>query len=639
MTFIGKLMISKRKEARIMNNQHKISSKSQKRKISFASITRLLSYLFAYKWQMALIIVCVIVSALTQIWGVNMLRPIIDNYILKSDLGGLKAACLKMGAIYAVSAITSFIYSRLMVRIGERSIRNIRTELFAKIQKMPLNFFDSNQHGEIMSRFTNDTDVLSQALANTVPTIVRATIMFVGTIIVMFRLSFSLTLTMIVGLGVMIPILSKIIMKSSRAFRDGQENVSNLHGFAEESLSGQKVIKVFSREDTTLDTYREKSEAVRSSFAKANTYAGRMMPFLLNMVNILYAAITVLGLYITIKGDITVGVLAAFLSNIRQIQNPIVNVSQQANAVFQAMAGADRIFEIIDMPIEEDTGFIELVHAVENPDGTVKECDDLTGRYAWMWDDGDRRHYKMLEGRIEFDHVDFSYDGEHQILKDISFYAEPGEKIAFVGSTGAGKTTITNVITRFYEIDKGMIMVDGIDIRDIKKDALRRAFGMVLQEVNLFTGTIENNIRYGRLRASDEDVKSAARLAGAHSFIKRLPEKYDTEIHGDGSSLSDGQNQLISIARAAISEPPMLILDEATSSIDTATEEKVTQAMDRLMTGSTSIVIAHRLSTIRNSDVIMVMDDGRIIERGNHDKLMAEKGTYWQLYTGKLELD
>lgn len=622
-----------------MTNDYKMNDKSYRRKVSFSSIGRLLSYLFAYRWQMILIVVCVIVSALTQIWGVNMLQPIIDNYILKSDVAGLKRASLQMGAIYAVSALTSFIYSRLMVRVGERSIRNIRNELFAKVQKMPIGFFDTNKHGEIMSRFTNDTDVLSQALANTVPTIVRATIMLVGTILVMFKLSFNLTLTMLIGLTILIPILSRIIYKSSTAFREGQGHISSLQGFSEETLSGQKVVKVFSREEKILDTFRNKTEEVRIAFTRANTYAGRMMPFLLNMVNILYGAITVYGVYLTIQGDMTVGVLAAFLSNIRQIQNPIVNVSQQANAVFQAMAGADRIFEIIDMPIEEDTGFIELVHAVENADGSVTECDDLTGRYAWMWDDGDRKHYKMLEGRLEFKNVDFSYDGKNQILKDISFYAEPGEKIAFVGSTGAGKTTITNVITRFYEIDSGSIMVDGIDIRDIKKDALRRAFGMVLQEVNLFTDTIEGNIKYGRLRASDEDVKAAARLSGADSFIKRLPEKYDTEIKGDGSSLSDGQNQLISISRAAIAEPPMLILDEATSSIDTATEKDVTEAMDKLMTGSTSIVIAHRLSTIQNSDVIMVMEDGRIIERGNHDKLIKEKGTYWQLYTGKLELD
>ncbi len=622
-----------------MTNDYKMNDKSYRRKVSFSSIGRLLSYLFAYRWQMILIVVCVIVSALTQIWGVNMLQPIIDNYILQSDVAGLKRASLQMGAIYAVSALTSFIYSRLMVRVGERSIRNIRVELFDKVQKMPIGFFDTNKHGEIMSRFTNDTDVLSQALANTVPTIVRATIMLVGTILVMFKLSFNLTLTMLLGLLILIPILSRIIYKSSTSFREGQGYISSLQGFSEETLSGQKVVKVFSREEKILDTFRNKTEEVRIAFTRANTYAGRMMPFLLNMVNILYAAITVYGVYLTIQGDMTVGVLAAFLSNIRQIQNPIVNVSQQANAVFQAMAGADRIFEIIDMPIEKDTGFIELVHAVENADGSVTECDDLTGRYAWLWDDGDRKHYKMLEGRLEFKNVDFSYDGKNQILKDISFYADPGEKIAFVGSTGAGKTTITNVITRFYEIDNGSIMVDGIDISDIKKDALRRAFGMVLQEVNLFTDTIEGNIKYGRLRASDEEVKAAARLSGADSFIKRLPEKYDTEIHGDGSSLSDGQNQLISISRAAIAEPPMLILDEATSSIDTATEKDVTEAMDKLMTGSTSIVIAHRLSTIQNSDVIMVMEDGRIIERGNHDKLIKEKGTYWQLYTGKLELD
>lgn len=622
-----------------MNNSHKMNGKSYRRSISFSSIARLLSYLFEYKWQMFLIVVCVIVSALTQIWGVNMLKPIIDSYILKADLDGLKIACLQMGGIYFVSAVTSFIYSRLMVRIGERSIRNIREELFEKIQKMPINFFDSNQHGEIMSRFTNDTDVLSQALANTVPTIVRATIMFTGTILVMFKLSFGLTFTLFLGLLVMIPILSKIVIKSAKSFGEGQANVSTLHGFSEETLSGQKVVKVFSREEKAFDDFYQRSENVRSAFARANTYAGRMMPFLINMVNILYAAITVLGVYFTIQGDLTVGVLAAFLSNIRQIQNPIINVSQQANMVFQAMAGADRIFEIIDMPIEKDTGFIELVNAYQKEDGTIVESDKLTGRYAWMWDDGDNKHYKMLEGRLEFKNVDFSYDGKNQILKDISFYADPGEKIAFVGSTGAGKTTITNVITRFYEIDNGSIEVDGIDTRDIKKDQLRRAFGMVLQDVNLFTDTIEKNIRYGRLDASESEIISSARLSGADSFIKRLPDKYQTEINGDGSSLSDGQNQLISISRAALAEPPMLILDEATSSIDTSTERDVTEAMDNLMTGSTSIVIAHRLSTIQNSDVIMVMDSGRIIERGNHDKLIKEKGTYWQLYTGRLELD
>lgn len=610
-----------------------------RRKMSFKSLSRLMGYLFDYKWQMTVIILGVIISTVTQIWGVNMLQPIIDNHILKGDVPGLKTAVIQMAFIYLVSALTSLIYSRLMVRVGERSIRNIRHDLFDKIQTLPVRFFDNNQHGEIMSRFTNDTDVLSQALANTVPTIIRSVLTFFGTLIVMFKLDFNLTLCLIIGLVVMIPILSKIVLRSGRFFAKAQANVSKLHGFNEEMLSGQKVVKVFSREKIAEEEFIEKSEELRASFAEANINAGKIMPFLLNSVNILYALITVLGVYLTIKGNITVGVLAAFLSNIRQIQNPIVNISQQANAVFQALAGADRIFEVMDMEEEIDTGYIDLVSAIVKRDGTITEHVGMSGRYAWKWEEDGEDKYQLLEGRLEFKNVDFSYDGKNQILKDISFYADPGEKIAFVGSTGAGKTTITNVITRFYEIDNGVIEVDGINIKKIKKEALRKAFGMVLQEVNLFTDTIEGNIKYGKLDADSDQINSAARLSGADSFIKRLPEGYDTEINGDGSSLSDGQNQLISISRAAIAEPPMLILDEATSSIDTATELEVTEAMDNLMAGSTSIVIAHRLSTIQNSDVIMVMENGRIIERGNHDKLIEEKGTYWQLYTGQLELD
>lgn len=618
---------------------NRMQKKDYRRTMSFKSLARLMAYLFDYKWQMIVIILGVIISTVTQIWGVNMLQPIIDNHILKGDVPGLKTAVIQMGFIYLVSAVTSLIYSRLMVRVGERSIRNIRRDLFDKIQTLPVRFFDNNQHGEIMSRFTNDTDVLSQALANTVPTIIRSVLTFFGTLIVMFKLDFNLTLCLIIGLVVMIPILSKIVLRSGRFFAKAQANVSKLHGFNEEMLSGQKVVKVFSREKIAEEEFIEKSEELRASFAEAIINAGKIMPFLLNSVNILYALITVLGVYLTIQGNITVGVLAAFLSNIRQIQNPIVNISQQANAVFQALAGADRIFEVMDMEKEIDTGYIDLVSAIVKRDGTITEHVGMSGRYAWKWEEDGEDKYQLLEGRLEFKNVDFSYDGKNQILKDISFYADPGEKIAFVGSTGAGKTTITNVITRFYEIDNGVIEVDGINIKKIKKEALRKAFGMVLQEVNLFTDTIEGNIKYGKLDADSDQINSAARLSGADSFIKRLPEGYDTEINGDGSSLSDGQNQLISISRAAIAEPPMLILDEATSSIDTATELEVTEAMDNLMAGSTSIVIAHRLSTIQNSDVIMVMENGRIIERGNHDKLIEEKGTYWQLYTGQLELD
>lgn len=631
-------MTSNNKEVGIMN-KNEISKKAYRRQVSYKSLARLMTYLFEYKWQMAVVILGVIISTITQIWGVNMLKPIIDTYILKKDVLGLKHAVMQMSMVYFVSALTSLIYSRLMVRVGERSIRNIRTDLFDRIQSLPVRFFDTNKHGEIMSRFTNDTDVLSQALANTVPTIIRSLLMFFGTVLVMFKLDFNLTLTMIVGLLVMLPILSRVVLKTGKYFSIAQANVSTLHGYNEEMLTGQKVIKVFSREKIANEDFVENSQMLRRSFAEANISAGKIMPFLLNSVNILYAFITVLGVYLTIKGNITVGVLAAFLSNIRQIQNPIVNISQQANAVFQALAGADRIFEIMDMEIEIDTGYIDLVNAVRTKEGQIIERDGISGRYAWKWEENGKVRYKMLEGRLEFNNVDFSYDGVNKILKNISFYADPGEKIAFVGSTGAGKTTITNVITRFYEIDNGIIEIDGINIRNIKKEALRKAFGMVLQEVNLFTDNIDGNIRYGKLSATEDEINSAARLSGADSFIKRLPEGYETKIKGDGSSLSDGQNQLISISRAAIAEPPMLILDEATSSIDTSTEKDVTEAMDNLMAGSTSIVIAHRLSTIQNSDVIMVMDAGRIIERGSHDKLMEEKGTYWQLYTGKLELD
>lgn len=615
-----------------------ISDKKQSKDFDTHALKELFSYLFKQKWQVIVVFVCVIVSALTQVLGLSMLQPIIDNYILKSDIAGLKSAVIKMGFVYLLSTVTTFIYTRLMIRIGERSIRNIRKDLFVKIQQMPINFFDNNQHGQIMSRFTNDTDTLSQSLSSTLPTLVRSLLMLVGTLIVMFSLSWKLTIVMLVGLGAMILVLKNIVTKTGKLFKQAQKNVSILHGFDEEMLSGQKVIKVFNKEDDIIKEFDEKSENLRSTMAEAMVNAGRMMPFLVNSINIMYAIIAVIGVYLAIKGNLTIGVLATFLTNARQLQNPIANISQQANAVFSAMAGASRIFEIIDMPIEKDSGYIELINAkIDENANPIKCTDDRC--YAWKWTRDGKDFYKQLEGRIDFENVDFSYNGKDKILKDITFYANPGEKIALVGSTGAGKTTITNVITRFYEIDKGSIKIDGIDTKDIKKDHLRKAFGMVLQEVNLFTESVEDNIRYGKLDASDQEIKNASKLSGADSFIHRLPEGYDTQINGDGSSLSDGQNQLISISRAAVANPPMLILDEATSSIDTATEIKVTEAMDKLMRGSTSIVIAHRLSTIQNADVIMVMESGRIIERGNHDQLMKKHGTYYQLYTGELELD
>ncbi|WP_394020011.1 ABC transporter ATP-binding protein [Anaerococcus cruorum] len=626
------------KKAEVKTEEVKISTDKKSRDLDWASLKDLFAYLFNNKWQMVVVFICVIASSVTQVWGISMMQPIIDTYILKGDVNGLKIAVIKMGFVYLVSVITTFIYNRLMIRIGQRSVKNLRNDLFVKIQHMPVNFFDTNQHGQIMSRFTNDTDTLSQSLSSTLPTLIRSILMIIGTIVVMISLSPLLTLVMFIGLVIMVFVLKNIVSKTGRLFKESQKNVSILHGFDEEMLSGQKVIKVFNKENDIINQFDEKSENLRSSMADALVNAGKMMPFLVNSINIMYAILAVTGVVLTINGSITVGILATFLTTARQLQGPISNISQQANAVFSAMAGASRIFEIIEMPIEKDTGYIELINARVDENGNAIEC---TGErcYCWKWEEDGKPVYKQLEGRIDFENVDFSYNGKDKILKDVTFYANPGEKIALVGSTGAGKTTVTNVITRFYEIDSGSIKIDGIDTRHIKKDHLRKAFGMVLQDVNLFTESVNDNISYGKLNASEGEIINAAKLAGANGFINRLPEGYETEISGDGSSLSDGQNQLISISRAAIANPPMLILDEATSSIDTTTEIKVTKAMDKLMEGSTSIVIAHRLSTIQNADVIMVMEQGRIIERGNHDELIKKGGTYYQLYTGALELD
>lgn len=601
-------------------------------------LKRLFKYLFNYPFAMTLVIVTVILSSITQVYGMSLLRPIIDNNILQGDLDGLSSGLVRMGTFLFIAAISSAIYSRLMVRIAERAVKDMRDDLFSHVQDLEVAFFDQNTHGEIMSRFTNDTDIIDHALAATIPQIIQAVLLFVGTLVMMFSLNFRLTLVTIVGLIVMFFILRAILKKGSRLFAKAQKQVGELNGFIEETFSGQKVVKVFNHEETLIDEFADQSEDLRVSFLEANTAMGKLMPFLRNAINILFSLICMLAAIFTIKGTMSLGVLTTYLTYVRNLQDPIVTISQQANAVVQALTGARRIFEIMDIEVEQDDGHIDLVRATCSKDNEIKEAENLTGLFAWKKMVDGKPTYKLLEGKIEFKHVDFSYNGVDKILKDVSFYADPGEKIAFVGSTGAGKTTITNVITRFYEIDSGEILIDGMDIHDIKKPALRKAFGMVLQDINLFTDTIYGNIRYGRLDANDDEIEAAARLSNAASFINRLPHSYDTQVHGDGSSLSDGQNQLISIARAAVAEPSMLILDEATSSIDTATEEKVTEAMDNLMLGSTSIVIAHRLSTIKNSDVIMVMDDGRIIERGDHESLMEKKGTYYQLYTGVLEL-
>lgn len=612
---------------------------SSKNKTSKGAIKRLLKYLFKYKWQMGLVIISVIISTSSQIFGMALLRPTIDETILKSDVSGLRSNIIKMIILFGTSVITSLIFSRLMVRVSERSVKDIRNELFKKVQSLEIGFFDQNTNGEIMSRFTNDTDMLSQSLSSSIPNLLQSFLLFTGTFIMMFVINMKLTLLTIFTIFLMLAILKKIIKKSTKLFSKNQVEIGKMNGFIEETLSGQKIVKVFNFENNLIEEFNKTADRVRELIWEANTVMGKIMPFLKNGINISYAIICIAGAFLTIVGRMTVGTLVTYLTYVRQLQNPIATVSQQANVLAQAMAGANRIFEILDMEGEKDQGYIDLVHATIDKNGNFKESDTLTGIYAWKKIENGKAFYKRLEGKIDFEHVNFSYDGKNQILKDVSFYARPGEKIAFVGSTGAGKTTITNVITRFYDIDSGSIKVDDIDIKKIQKQALRRAFGMVLQDVNLFTDSIYENIRYGRLDANDEEIKAAARMSKADSFIRRLPQGYDTKIYGNGSSLSDGQNQLVSISRAAVDEPSMLILDEATSSIDSATELTVTEALDNLMTGSTSIVIAHRLSTIKNSDVIMVMDDGRIIERGNHESLMEKKGTYYQLYTGKLELD
>ncbi|WP_040397845.1 ABC transporter ATP-binding protein [Anaerococcus senegalensis] len=612
---------------------------SSKNKTSKGAIKRLLKYLFKYKWQMCLVIISVIISTASQIFGMALLRPTIDNTILKADISGLRTNIIKMIILFGTSVITSLIFSRLMVRVSERSVKDIRNELFEKVQSLEVGFFDQNTHGEIMSRFTNDTDMLSQSLSSSIPNLLQSLLLFTGTFIMMFVINFKLTVLTILTIFLMLAVLKRIIKKSTKLFSKNQIEIGKMNGFIEETLSGQKVVKVFNFENNLIEEFNKTADRVRELIWKANTVMGKIMPFLKNGINISYAIICIAGAFLTIIGQMTVGTLVTYLTYVRQLQNPIAIVSQQANVLAQAMAGANRIFEILDMEGEKDKGYIDLVHATIDKNGKFHESDTLTGIYAWKKIVNGKAIYKKLEGKIDFEHVNFSYDGKNQILKDVSFYARPGEKIAFVGSTGAGKTTITNVITRFYDIDSGSIKVDDIDIKKIQKQALRRAFGMVLQDVNLFTDSIYENIRYGRLDANDDEIKAAARMSKADSFIRRLPQGYDTKIYGNGSSLSDGQNQLVSISRAAVDEPSMLILDEATSSIDSATELTVTEALDNLMTGSTSIVIAHRLSTIKNSDVIMVMDDGRIIERGNHESLMEKRGTYYQLYTGKLELD
>lgn len=633
-----------------MNKRTKFNGPRPKMtKKSWSVIKRLFSYIFRhYKLHCFFVIIFIIVGALANIRGTLFLKDLIDIYIIpyiNSDVPNfapLLNAILTMGAIYYVGVFSTWIYNRIMITVSQGTMRDIRKDIFSSMEKLPIKYFDTNAHGDIMSIYTNDTDTLRQMISQSFPQMFSAVITVAGAFVSMLILNIPLTIVTMFMVGIMFLTTKKIAGSSGKYFAEQQRNLGKLNGYIEEMMEGQKVVKVFCHEEECIDEFDELNNKLFESANSANKYANILMPVMSNMGNLSYVLIAIIGSILALSGigGFTLGSIASFLQLNRTFNMPIAQMSMQLNAIVMAIAGAERIFDLMDQEAEVDDGNVELVNATKDSSGNLVESDKRTHLWAWkkVEKSGDPT-YTPLEGDIIFDHVDFGYNDEKIILHDIELYARPVEKIAFVGATGAGKTTITNLINRFYDIQDGKIRYDGININKIKKDDLRRSLGIVLQDTHLFTGTVMENIRYGRLDASDEEVFEAARLANADKFIKHLPNGYDTMLTGDGSNLSQGQRQLLAIARAAIADPPVLILDEATSSIDTRTEKIVQQGMDRLMEGRTVFVIAHRLSTIKNSNVIMVLDKGRIVERGNHDTLLDKKGIYYQLYTGAIEQD
>lgn len=599
-----------------------------------STLGKLMRYLGRYKLHLALVAALLVVSSACTVGGSYLIRPLINDYILPGDFPGLARMLAIMALVYVLGAVCSYGYSRIMVQIAQTTMANIRADLFSRMQDLPLKFFDTHTHGELMSRYTNDIETVSEALNNSFGSLISCTLTFTGTIVMMLVLSPALTLVTFAALAVMLGVVKTIGSRSRRYFAGQQKALGEVNGYIEEMIEGQKVIKVFNHEPEAQAGFQRRNEAYRDAATRAQIFSGMMMPAMGNLNYINYAVTCCVGGLLAIRnGDL--GGLAAFLQYSRQVGQPITQISQQVNTILSAVAGAERIFEIMETPTETDEGKVRLVRAAEDEAGTLTRVHRDTNAWAWLKPDG---ALVPLRGDVRFDHVVFGYDEGRTILHDVSLFAKPGQKIAFVGSTGAGKTTITSLINRFYEIQGGTITYDGIDIRDIAKESLRRSLGVVLQDTHLFTGTVADNIRYGRLEATDQEVEAAAKLAGADGFIRHLPRGYQTVLSGGGSGLSQGERQLLNIARAACANPSVLILDEATSSIDTRTEKLIEKGMDRLMAGRTVFVIAHRLSTVRNARAIMVLEQGEIIERGDHDDLLAQKGRYYQLYTGLAEL-
>lgn len=644
-----------------MNKKQKslanVSTKSEMSKMQFdkTALRRLFSYMKEYKGQLVFVVICILLSAVASAASSVFLQTLIDDYIVpllgtnNPVFTGLLKALATVGIIYIIGVLSSFLYSRAMVTVAQGTLKKIRDDMFGKMQRLPIRVFDTRTHGDIMSLYTNDTDTLRQMIAQSLAQLISSIFTIVAVLICMLYTSIWLTIVALLVMLLILQIVKGIAGKVGTFFMLQQKTLADVNGYVEEMVNGQKVIKVFCHEEKAKEELGQKNKAWAQSAANANGYANSMMPMMNALGYVQYVIIAVLGGFMAIHGvtnlgltgtgTLTLGMIASFLTLSRSLTNPVAQISNQFNSIVTALAGASRIFAFMDEEPETDDGYVTLVHAKEE-NGSLTETAESTGIWAWKHPHHDGTlTYTKLEGRVVLDSVDFGYVPDKQVLYDVSVYAEPGQKIAFVGATGAGKTTITNLINRFYDIADGKIRYDGININKIKKADLRRSLGVVLQEVNLFTGTVMENLRYGNPDATDEDCIAAAKLANADGFIRMLPEGYNTVLKGDGSGLSQGQRQLISIARAAVSDPPVMILDEATSSIDTRTEALVQDGMDKLMKGRTVFVIAHRLSTVQNSNVIMVLDHGHIIERGNHEKLIGEKGTYYQLYTGAFELE